>query len=62
MEGGLVNVVLEKMELENEQSPAGRALQCAREHRGWDPGTGEQAIKIDKGERRGWKRSVCLFL
>lgn len=39
---------------------AGRVLQRAKEHQGWGMGCG--ARKIDKGERREWKRSVCLFL
>lgn len=43
-----------------ERSQAGRVLQSAEEQRGWGGGRG--AIKIDKGERREWKRSVCLFL
>lgn len=47
------------MELGKEQSQAGRVLQSAKEQQSWGGGG---AIKIDKGERREWKRSVCLFL
>lgn len=51
-------MVLEKMEVQKgavwmEQAGCCRGLK--------NTGVGG-AIKIDKGERREWKRSVCLFL